>query len=85
VALASVIDGYCGPTTKTVRVGVFTAVTVSKVEAFALPSAAWIVVDPEAKVLARPFVPAVLLMVAMLVDEEVQFTVVVIFLLLLSL
>jgi hypothetical protein len=43
------------------------------------------VVDPEAKEVARPVDPAVLLMVAMLVDEEVQLTVVVIFLVLLSL
>jgi hypothetical protein len=43
------------------------------------------VVDPEDKEVARPFEPAVSLIVAMLVDEEVQFTVVVIFLVLLSL
>jgi hypothetical protein len=59
-------------------------VTLSEVDPAIVPSVAVIVVEPKDTLVAKPFLPDVLLMVA-LDDEEVQVTWVVIFCVLLSL
>ena len=58
--------------------------TVSVVDPFTLPRVALIVVEPEPTLVARPFEPAVLLIVATPVADELQVTVVVMFCVLLS-
>jgi hypothetical protein len=76
--LASVIRGFCGLTTRTLRVAV-ALVTVSNVEPFTLPNVALIVVEPIPTEVARPFEPVVLPMVAMFVLVELHVTDVVMF------
>jgi len=49
-------------------------VTVSTVDPETLPNAAMIVVDPEATDVADPLEPAVLLMVAAVIVDELQLT-----------
>jgi len=58
--------------------------TVSVVDPFTLPRVALIVVEPEPTLVASPFEPAVLLIVATPVADELQVTVVVMFCVLLS-
>jgi hypothetical protein len=79
-----VIKGFCGLTTRTLRVAV-APVTVSNVEPLTLPSVALMVLEPVPTEVARPFEPAVLLMVAMLVLVELHVTAVVMFCVLVSL
>src|ERR1700722_11947016 len=81
VAPLSAIDGFWGLTTTTCSE---TALTVNIVEPFTAPSAALIVEVPFATALANPFVPAVLLIVAIPVLLELHVTVVVRFCVLLS-
>ena len=72
--MPSAIEGNAGVTTIDVNVA---GVTVSSVEPEILPDVAAMVVLPTATLVARPCVPEALLIDAMLVALEVQFTVVV--------
>jgi len=63
--------GFVGVTDSDTSVA---GVTVSTVDPETLPNAAMIVVDPEATDVADPLEPAVLLMVAAVIVDELQLT-----------
>lgn len=83
-ALASVMRGFCGPTTKTWSVAEL-PVTARVVEPFTPPRVALMALEPVPTEVARPFEPDVLLMVATVVVAEDQVTVDVMFCVLASL